>query len=65
MDLELSGENRVVLPKSLISDIVSELHSGVGCAHHSFDKTLMRVRARDFWMGMTRDVRLAVRLCPA
>ena len=63
MHVEGSGERRLVLPKSLISAILSELHSAVAAAHHSFDMMFRRVLASYLLMLMTRDVRLAVLLC--
>ena len=55
---------RFVLPRSLISDVLQDLHSSVMAGHLGMTKTLQKVQERFYWVGMKEDVRSFIRQCP-
>ena len=54
---------RVVIPKSLRSDIMSSFHDEPLCGHLGTTKTLCKLRQRFYWRGMTKDIRHFVDSC--
>ena len=52
-----------VLPASLRTVALRELHESDTAAHFGITKTLARVRTKFYWSGMARDVRSFIRQC--
>ena len=54
---------KIVLPRQLRSIVLSELHNSKTAAHCGVNKTLHKVQARYYWVGLQADVRSWVRKC--
>ena len=53
----------VVLPRTLRSEILKELHNSPTAGHLGVNKLLHKVKQRYYWVGMSEDVRSWVRKC--
>ena len=51
--------HRLVIPASLRAEYLNDLHAG----HLGEEKTLLRARETVFWLGISDDVRNAIKLC--
>ena len=51
------GNEQLVIPNALRSEIMSRAHETPLCGHLGKNKTLRRVQNNFFWPGMTKDVR--------
>ena len=60
---KLTGQWRIVLPKSLRKEVLIACHDGVGGSHLGRFKTLDKVAQRFFWTGMAEDVKDYVAGC--
>lgn len=60
---KLTGQWRIVLPKSLRKEVLIACHDGVGGSHLGRFKTLNKVAQRFFWTGMAEDVKDYVAGC--
>ena len=54
---------QLVLPRSLIPDILSALHDAPSAGHLGVNKTVERVRERFYWYGLQHDVEDWCRQC--
>ena len=54
---------QLVVPHSLRSEIMEQLHSGALEGHLGVDKTVAKIRERFYWPGMYRDVEQWVSTC--
>ena len=61
---EIDGTNRVIVPTSLIREVIDEAHQGPGTAHEDVNKVLERLVHSYYWPGMKRDVQLQLATCP-
>jgi hypothetical protein len=56
IDNILMLEQRIVLPKHLINEIITNLHSCTIAGHLGIKKTLQRIQKRFYWPSMKHDV---------
>ena len=61
---EIDGTNRVIVPTSLIGEVIDEAHQWLGTAHEGVKKVLERLVHSYYWPGMKRDVQLHLATCP-
>ena len=61
---EIDGTNRVIVPTSLIGEVIEEAHQGFGTAHDGVKNMLERLVHSYYWPGMKRDVQLQLSTCP-
>ena len=54
---------QLILPRSIIPEVVKELHAGSTSGHFGFAKCLGRTRLKYYWVGMAADFRSALREC--
>ena len=54
---------QLVLPASLVKNVLEGLHSTLVSGHMGAAKTLQKVRARFFWSGQRNDVDMWCRKC--
>ena len=54
---------QLILPHSLVPEVVKEMHSGSTSGHLGVTKCLGRARLRYYWIGMAADFRSAIREC--
>ena len=54
---------RIVLPRTLRPEILTELHDSPTAGHLGMNKLLLKVKQRYYWVGMAEDVRSWVRKC--
>ena len=54
---------QLVLPHSIVSEVVREMHAGNRSGHFGFAKCLRRTRLKFYWVGMAADFRSALREC--
>jgi len=60
-----SGYSRVCVPKSLVPEVLKEIHDGItGTAHAGYDKTYKRVAQIFYWPKMTSEIKKFVYSCP-
>ena len=55
---------RVVILPSLVEEIISAAHEGVGTSHEGVEKTLLKISNYAYWPGMRRDTKLYISACP-
>ena len=55
----------IVVPSKMREEVMTEMHGSVTGGHFGIKKTLMRLRARFYWIGMRRDVSEWCRVCEA
>ena len=66
----LSRENseipifRLIIPPSLVEEVIYDAHEGVGASHEGVEKTLWRILNFAYWPGMRRDIKLFIAACP-
>ena len=58
-----SRNYQIVLPKSLVENVLKELHDSPTSGHLGISKTTERVKQRFFWFGMTTDVEKWCKSC--
>ena len=56
---------RIIIPPSLIEEVIYDAHEGVGASHEGVEKTLRRILNFAYWPGMRRDIKLFIAACPA
>ena len=56
-------KNLVVLPASLVPEVISQLHSDPMSGHLGVDKTISRIVERYYWPWYTKDAEEFVRIC--
>ena len=61
---EVDGTNRVIVPTSLIGELIEEAHQGPGTAHEGVKKVLESLVHSYYRPGMKRDVQLQLGTCP-
>ena len=54
---------KIVLPRSLRSIVLEELHNSITAGHLGVNKMLHKVQRRYYWVGLAADVRLWVKRC--
>jgi len=60
-----TGYSRVCVPKSLVHEILKEIHDGItGTAHAEYDKTYKRISQIFYWLKMSKDIKKFVYSCP-
>jgi len=60
-----TGYSRVCVPKSLILEILKEVHDGItGTAHSGYEKTYKRISQMFYWPKMSQDIKKFVFSCP-
>ena len=47
---------QLVVPRTLVPDVLNALHNGVGGGHLGIRKTLNKIRQRFYWPGLREDV---------
>ena len=53
----------LVVPRSLVNDVLTSLHDGPTAGHLGITKTLQKVRERFYWPGQRQDVEDWLRKC--
>ena len=61
---DVDGTNRVIVPTSLIVEVIDEAHQGPGAAHEGVRKVPERLVYSYYWPGMKRDLQLQLATCP-
>lgn len=64
--LDLTDEKtqtRIVLPKSMIYEVLSQLHDSPSSCHPGVRKTLLKVKMHYYWPGMTQHIVNWVKSC--
>ena len=61
---QTAGTNRVIVPPSLIGEVIEEAHQRPGTALEGVNKVLERLEHSYSWPGMKRDVHLQLATCP-
>ena len=56
---------RIIIPPSLVEEVIYDAHEGVGASHEGVGKTIQRILHFAYWPGMRRDVKLFIAACPA
>jgi len=56
--------SQVVVPRSLVSEVLTTYHSLPLAGHPGIDRTLEKVRAHFYWPCMAQDCKLHVATCP-
>ena len=64
VDSEDPNSFALAVPQSLVDELLSQFHEGMGTAHEGAKKVLSRLNRSYFWPGMSRDVKLYVNSCP-
>ena len=59
----ITSEYLIVLPKTLVPEILSELHNSPTGGHLGVRKTKLKAKQRFFWYGLTKDVKLWCKTC--
>ena len=54
---------QLVLPEKIRSDVLKSLHSDVTSGHLGVNRTSDRVKTRNFWIGMDKDITKWVKNC--
>ena len=54
---------KIVLPRALITHVLTELHNSQLGGHLGVRKTLARVQIRFYWLGVRKDVQIHCRNC--
>lgn len=54
---------QVIVPKSMVREVLESLHDGTGAGHLGREKTLARVRSRFYWPGYCTDVENWLQRC--
>ena len=62
-DQDGSPNQRALIPRSLVSDVIKYVHEGPFSAHDSFQGTYAKVAQQFFWLFMKRDIALYVAAC--
>lgn len=57
------GYLTVIVPKTLISEVLFNCHDHVSASHLGFDKTYDKIKTRYYWPHMLRDVKLYCDTC--
>ena len=60
-----SGYSRVCIPKTLIKEVLKEIHNGItGTAHGGYEKTYRRIAQIFYWLKMSMDIKKFMFSCP-
>jgi transposase InsO family protein len=54
----------LVVPRSLVDEVLRYHHDGPSGGHFAFDKTILKLRQAYFWPFMSRDCRMYIEACP-
>ena len=54
---------QLVIPQTLTHDVLRALHNAPSAGHFGYRKTLLRVRRRFYWPGMSREIEEWCRRC--
>lgn len=54
---------KLVVPKTLISEVLTTAHDSITIAHPGFQRTLSRVRKNFFWWGMYKHIANYIQSC--
>lgn len=57
------NETQIIIPRSLIDNVLQYAHGSKVCGHRGVHKTLSWIKKRFFWKGINRDVSHYVRKC--
>ena len=57
--------DKLVVPKALRTEVLKEIHEGVGGGHLGSDKTLWKLKERFYWPGHYKDVQKWCSTCAA
>ena len=57
---EIDGTKRVIVPISLLGELIEEGHQGPDTAHEGVKKVLERLVHSYYWPGLKRDVQLKI-----
>lgn len=63
LDCTEEDQARIVLPKSMIYEVLSQLHDSPSSCHPGVRKTLLRVKRHYYWPGMTQHIVNWVKSC--
>ena len=58
-----SPNQRIIVPKSLVTTIIRYFHEGPHSAHDSFQRSYAKIAQQYFWLFMKRDISLYVAAC--
>ena len=59
-----SGYSRICLPRSIVPDILKEVHNNItGTAHAGYEKTYKRIAQAFYWPRMSQDIKKFVYSC--
>ena len=58
-----SPNQRILVPKSMVTSIIRYFHEGPLSAHDSFQRTYAKIAQQYFWLFMKRDISLYVAVC--
>ena len=62
-DQDGSPNQRVLIPQSLVTDVIRYVHEGPFSAQDSFQRTYAKVAQQFFWLFIKRDIALYVAAC--
>ena len=60
---ESDGTNRVIVPTTVIGEVIEVGHQGPGTAHAGVKQVLERLVHSYYWPAMKRDVQLQLATC--
>lgn len=49
---------QVIVPKKMVHYVMEQIHGGLTGGHYGVAKTLIKVKERFYWVGLSRDVKL-------
>ena len=58
-----SPNQRILVPKSMVTSIIRYFHEGPLSAHDSFQRTYAKIAQQYFWLFMKRDISLYIAAC--
>lgn len=62
-DLNVKSKHKLVIPETLISEILKLSHDSITVAHPGFKRTLFRIKKYYFWWGMNKHVDNYIKSC--
>ena len=58
------GSYRVVVPPSLVQEVIDEAHQSPGTSHQGVQNDLRRLLPSYYWQRMKRDLQIHLSTCP-
>ena len=54
---------QIILPRSMVNDVILSVHQGYGNSHLGIRKTRAKVQKRFYWCGWNQQIKIALRSC--